>query len=223
MNIPIIEAVPVIQGEGKTAGQPRLLIRVNGCNLRCQYCDTKYSWTLNPELVDDQVVTDLLYKHGEWMITGGEPLLYADQLVTLIGQYRPEWVELETCGALIPQSRLILDSVNLWNISPKRAVDQAVKDTDTTPHLLKYHKDMKDFLIKIVVTPDTTEDELKAQLGDYDATYNISDLNRRVWLMPQTDQGNFVTADKAWELARKFDLNYSDRLHVRVFGAKRGV
>lgn len=223
MNIPIIEAVPVIQGEGKTAGQPRLLIRVNGCSLRCQYCDTKYSWSANPELVDSQVLTDLLHKHGEWMITGGEPLLYADQLVTLIAQYKPEWVELETCGAVLPQSRLILDSVDLWNISPKRSIDQSVKDIDTTPHFLKYHNDMKDFLIKIVVTPDMTEESLHSQLIDYANTYSIPDIDKHVWLMPQTDQDAFLTATKAWELALKLRLNYSDRLHVRVFGAKRGV
>ena len=223
MKIPIIEAVPVIQGEGKTAGQPRLLLRVNGCNLRCKYCDTKYSWAANPELIDDSVVTDLLCKYGEWMVTGGEPLLYADQLVSLIGQYRPEWVEVETCGVLVPQSRLILDHVDLWNISPKRAQDQSVEGTDTTPHLLKAHASMRDFIIKLVVTPDMTIDELKAIIQDYDENYRIPNLQKRIWLMPETDQGNFLTAEKTWDFARQLDVNYSDRLHVRVFGPKRGV
>lgn len=223
IKVPIIEAAPVIQGEGKTAGQPRLLLRVSGCNLRCKYCDTKYSWTANPELLDESIVTDLLHKHGEWMITGGEPLLYADQIVLLIGQYRPEWVEVETCGVLVSQSRLILDYVDLWNISPKRAQDQSVAEIDTTPYLLKVHASMKDFIIKLVVTSDMTLDELKSILRDYDENYHIPDLRKRVWLMPETNQGNFLTAEKTWDFARQLGVNYSDRLHIRVFGPKRGV
>ena len=41
------------QGEGKTIGQPRLFIRLAGCNLRCKWCDTKYSWDVNSGLTLD--------------------------------------------------------------------------------------------------------------------------------------------------------------------------
>ena len=40
----VIEIFSSIDGEGITAGYPAVFIRLAGCNLRCEYCDTKYSY-----------------------------------------------------------------------------------------------------------------------------------------------------------------------------------
>ena len=222
-NVPIIEVGKVIQGEGKTAGQPRLLLRVNGCNLRCKYCDTSRSWTEQPILVDADLLKSALFSSGEWMITGGEPMLYIDEILKLIVEHQPTWTEIETCGVLLPNNVGIFHTVDLWNISPKRAEDQSIPGTDVTPYILKYHEQMRDFIIKIVVTPDLTIEELKATLANYEATYSIANINKRVWLMPMTSGSQFITDEKAWKMALELGVNYSDRNHIRIFGSKVGV
>lgn len=220
----IIEITPVIQGEGKTAGKSRLLIRVEKCVLCCKYCDTKYSWGSTLDSPAPKVDFDLLQKYDKWMITGGEPLLYSDKLVDLIVKYHPKWVEVETCGAFLLRDKLILECVDLWNISPKRPQDQLIEGVDATPYFLKEHEYMRDFIIKIVVTPDMTLEELKNIINTYETNYHIRFIKKRIWLMPQTDEnGNFLTAEKAWNFALQLSVNYSDRLHIRVFGLKRGV
>lgn len=65
-----------IQGEGNDAGLPTIFIRLTGCNLRCNYCDTQYAFYEGEEMDMD----DILERIKEWKcrricITGGEPLL----------------------------------------------------------------------------------------------------------------------------------------------------
>ncbi|MCK4602608.1 MAG: radical SAM protein, partial [Phycisphaerae bacterium] len=64
-----------IQGEGARAGLPCTLVRLTGCNLRCNWCDTKYAWAEGREMSVDEVlarVAELRCRRVE--VTGGEPL-----------------------------------------------------------------------------------------------------------------------------------------------------
>ena len=74
----IIELFSSISGEGGTSGVPATFVRVAGCNLRCDFCDTKYSFDLN----DSSIMTfpQILEKVKDFgnkviICTGGEPLL----------------------------------------------------------------------------------------------------------------------------------------------------
>lgn len=77
--IKINEIFCSIQGESSYVGQPTVFVRTTGCNLRCTYCDTKYSyhdgenWSL--EAILEKVTS---YGANYVCITGGEPLLQAD-------------------------------------------------------------------------------------------------------------------------------------------------
>lgn len=65
-----------IQGESTFVGLPCLFIRLTGCNLRCQYCDTRYAYEEGSELALDQLLNHLSNYRCELIeITGGEPLL----------------------------------------------------------------------------------------------------------------------------------------------------
>lgn len=72
----ITEIFYSLQGESDTVGWPTVFIRLTGCPLRCQYCDTEYAFTggkrYSPESVIEQVQQYSSLKHI--CVTGGEPL-----------------------------------------------------------------------------------------------------------------------------------------------------
>ena len=75
----VIEIFKSIDGEGIRAGFPVTFIRLEGCNLRCSYCDTKYSYedANCREMTIDEIYTEV-YKLGcsRITLTGGEPLVH---------------------------------------------------------------------------------------------------------------------------------------------------
>lgn len=77
----VVEIFKSIDGEGIRAGFPVTFIRLEGCNLRCSYCDTKYSYdnAKYTEMTVDEVY-DKVYKLGceRITLTGGEPLIHED-------------------------------------------------------------------------------------------------------------------------------------------------
>ena len=75
----IIEKFTSIDGEGPSAGELATFIRFVGCNLRCSWCDTKYSWdgTVKPESVSATEIYEYVKTAGATNVTltGGEPLI----------------------------------------------------------------------------------------------------------------------------------------------------
>jgi 7-carboxy-7-deazaguanine synthase len=70
-----------IQGESSYAGNPTVFVRTTGCNLRCTYCDTKYSYYDGEMMTVDKVVDIAVGLQSSYVcITGGEPLLQKDVL-----------------------------------------------------------------------------------------------------------------------------------------------
>ena len=80
LTLKISEIFPSIQGEGLRQGEPTLFIRLSGCNLKCDFCDTKYAWKPGKEMTVPQIINNLKKIRStfpaEWVcLTGGEPLL----------------------------------------------------------------------------------------------------------------------------------------------------
>lgn len=100
--IKITEIFFSLQGETKTAGLPTVFVRLTGCPLRCQYCDTAYAFSGGKNYtIDDIVQTIEKYSTKYVTVTGGEPLAQPDCLDLLkklcdLGYC----VSLETSGAL---------------------------------------------------------------------------------------------------------------------------
>jgi 7-carboxy-7-deazaguanine synthase len=98
----VTEIFASIQGESRTVGVPTIFIRLTGCPLRCQYCDTAYAFTggnwMNLEGLEAKVASFNL-KHVT--VTGGEPLAQKTCLSLLSNLCDQNYcVSLETSGAL---------------------------------------------------------------------------------------------------------------------------
>ena len=70
-----------IQGESSFAGLATVFVRLTGCNLRCSYCDSKYSYTAGEFFSIDHLLKKVADFHCQLVcITGGEPLLQKESL-----------------------------------------------------------------------------------------------------------------------------------------------
>jgi len=101
-RLKITEIFHSLQGEGDTVGFPTVFVRLTGCPLRCQYCDTAYAFSGGEWMSLDAI----LEKVRSWgtshvCVTGGEPLAQASCL-PLLQKLCDEGfrVSLETSGAL---------------------------------------------------------------------------------------------------------------------------
>ena len=102
MNLRITEIFLSLQGESCTVGIPTVFVRLTGCPLRCQYCDTAYAFHGGESLSLVEVmqrVADYGVRHVT--VTGGEPLAQKACLSLLAQLCDAEYVvSLETSGAL---------------------------------------------------------------------------------------------------------------------------
>src|ERR1051326_7352179 len=102
-NVQVTEIFRSIQGESTYAGLPCVFVRLTGCNLRCIWCDTEYSFyggkKMTPEQVFDEI-EQLARAGGLVEITGGEPMLQERELVPLMQRLADSGykVLLETSG-----------------------------------------------------------------------------------------------------------------------------
>lgn len=78
----ICEIFKSIQGEGLMMGMPTVFVRTVGCNLSCEWCDTRYSMDGGSEMTLEEIM-DAVGDCGHVCVTGGEPLLQRDMPVLL--------------------------------------------------------------------------------------------------------------------------------------------
>ena len=215
---------PTFQGEGKHMGRRTYFIRLSGCNLACSWCDTPYTWDwdgANGKVYDKDresytlSVVDVVNQMDEAgadnvVITGGEPLVQATALVELLKDltYLGISVEVETNGTrdLPPGAPTNVQ----WNVSPKLASSGNARGIKRKA-LATYPPSA---IFKFVITAPS----------DIDDILNLGLPPEQVWLMPEGRTPKEVTAKAAMvaELALTHEFNFSHRLHVLLWGDKRG-
>ena len=98
----LIEIYKSVQGESSFAGLPCIFVRLAGCNLRCAWCDSEYTFSGGYKLTEDQVVAEIERLAPVKLIefTGGEPMLQEKELVPLMKRLLPRGYTLmiETSG-----------------------------------------------------------------------------------------------------------------------------
>ena len=105
-NYKIIEKFTSIDGEGPSAGELATFIRFLGCDLRCTWCDTKYSWdgSVKPEVMCADEIYDDVKMAGvtNVTLTGGEPLIQKgiSDVITRLAQDSNLTIRIETHGGI---------------------------------------------------------------------------------------------------------------------------
>jgi len=204
----ICEIFSSIQGESTYAGIPCIFIRLSGCNLRCTYCDTKYSYEEGSELT----LADVLKRVKEEgirlvEITGGEPLLQKDELVRLTTMLLDSGyhVLIETNGTLPIGS---LDSRATVIMDVKTPSSGMSEMNDFTNFGLLKNIDQVKFVI--------------SDRNDYLWAKNIVQehgLSKRCTVLFSPAYGSLDPRKLAeWILADRVDVRFNLQLHKYVFG-----
>lgn len=84
----LIEIYRSIQGESSFAGLPCIFVRLAGCNLRCSWCDSEYTFTGGYKATEDEILTGIEKLRPVKLIefTGGEPMLQQRELIPLMSR-----------------------------------------------------------------------------------------------------------------------------------------
>jgi 7-carboxy-7-deazaguanine synthase len=102
LQLRITEIFFSLQGESASVGIPTVFIRLTGCPLRCQYCDTVYAFTGGQQMELADIMRQVEHYHTRYItVTGGEPLAQkaCRQLLTALCD-KGYKVSLETSGAI---------------------------------------------------------------------------------------------------------------------------
>ena len=112
----ITEIFYSLQGEAKDVGIPTVFIRLTGCPLRCNYCDTTYAFKGNNPLTIDDILTKVRQYNTQYIcVTGGEPLAQKNCLKLLDTLAENNYkISLETSGSIDvapvnPQVSIVMD------------------------------------------------------------------------------------------------------------------
>lgn len=183
--IDVAEIFSSIQGEGKYVGYRQLFVRLAGCNLSCDYCDTpvsrgrmaaanietaagsrQFATLANPLQAGElsrRINTLLDSPHHSVSFTGGEPLLQAEALAGLLPEING-LIYLETNGVLPDKLATVLDAVDIISMDIKLP---SVTGRQYWPEHREFLKlaTSCDVFVKIVLTGQTTDAEFQQALA----------------------------------------------------------
>lgn len=240
------EIFHTIQGEGVSAGCPAVFIRASRCNLHCVWCDTDHTWNFEgtpwPHAKDPQpgyakhrkadVTLELapaeaarrILSFGcpRVVITGGEPLLQEAEFLAMIRLIRAEMpdcvFEVETNATRIP-SPDFAGAVDQFNVSPKLSNSGVAELLRLNPDALHHFAQSPNAWFKFVVTRPADLAEIQALRTRFEIPHS------RILLMPEGRTSTELDRNAPWlaETCRELGFRFCDRLHIRLWGDRRGV
>ncbi|MDR3602215.1 MAG: 7-carboxy-7-deazaguanine synthase QueE [Desulfosporosinus sp.] len=232
VNLPLTEIFSSIQGEGPYVGVRQLFLRLPKCNLTCPYCDTetKVPQQFRIETVagsqhfnklDNPIALDKLLElllqtydfpiHHSLSVTGGEPLLWSNELRVLLPLLKEKGltIYLETNGTLPDQLLDVIPWVDIISMDIKLPfADQVYWDVHEAFLRSSFQKDV---FVKIVVEKETTLNDLQ------NACDLIAGVDRSILtvLQPVTQIHGIMTP-KPYQLLEWQSLFLEKLINVRV-------
>lgn len=235
-----------LQGEGPSAGQPRVFARSSLCNLHCVWCDTDYTWNWEgtdfrhqrdaepgyakyhkqDQIIDlkpEEVAAEISRFGCQGVVlTGGEPLLQQSDWLEVIHRLRAQsgdyWFEVETNGTLLPSPDFDA-AINQYNVAPKLA-------NSGDPLAVRIQPAVFDFFV------GSTKSNFKFVVSDPRDLVELDDLlsrfaipSEKVYLMPEGTSAHVLDERLSWLWSECVTrgCRVSDRLHIRAHGQRRGV
>ena len=222
----IAELFYSIQGEGSLVGVPSVFIRTSGCNLRCSWCDTPYtSWQPEGTDLDLERILDEVAAHParHVVVTGGEPMIAPD-IIALTERLhaRGLHITIETAGTVFAPV-----SCDLMSISPKLA-----NSTPGDPRWSRQHERLRiqpdvltelmgryEYQLKFVIARPEDLEEVRSLVAGLQAD------REHVILMPEGTDTDRLRERAVWlaEICKSEGFRFSPRLHVDLWGPRRGV
>jgi 7-carboxy-7-deazaguanine synthase len=222
----IAEIFYSVQGEGSLVGVPSIFVRTSGCNLRCSWCDTPYtSW--NPE-GGEMSVDEILDRATEFsaarhvVLTGGEPMI-APGMVELSRRFRGQGmhITIETAGTVFAPVECDLMSISpkLSNSTPEGAFRAQHERLRLQPDVLRRLMEGYDYQLKFVIARAEDVEEARAVACQVGAPAS------KVILMPEGITAETLDRRGEWiaEICKQHVFRFSPRLHVHLYGNRRGV
>jgi 7-carboxy-7-deazaguanine synthase len=221
----IAELFYSIQGEGSLVGVPSVFIRTSGCNLRCSWCDTPYtSWKPEGAELSLRQILDEVRAHParHVVVTGGEPMIQPE-ILPLTEQLRAAGlhITIETAGTVFQPV-----ACDLMSISPKLANSTPEGEWAVRHDRLRLQSAVLmelmaryDYQLKFVI--ERPED--LAEVHELVAALTADPM--RVILMPEGTDPERLRERALWlaEICKEEGFRFSPRLHVDLWGNRRGV
>jgi 7-carboxy-7-deazaguanine synthase len=201
-----------VQGEGISAGYPTVFVRLTGCNLRCSYCDTTYSYDEGEDCTVDEVMKKIeSFGYKRVCITGGEPLLQEKALKELLSRLESYEVSIETNGSV---------DLSRFPLAPSHRFTMDIKTPSSDESEKNYIENFK-YLRET--------DEIKAVIGnraDYLWAVDIIDSHYKKGSITFSPMFGIIEPDIiiGWILEDKRDIRFQIQIHKVIWDSEtRGV
>lgn len=209
------------------AGVPSVFVRLAGCPLRCEWCDTAYAWSENSgtRYTVEQIQQALSqYPEGHVVITGGEPLTDMDMrprpglqdLVQAL-RSRAKHITIETAGLAFVGAL----GCDLMSISPKLDVFRAPDPEAALAYAGSLHEliDAYDYQLKFVMEEPSDIATVQHVLQSLDLA-----SPDKVMLMPQARTRQELLENLSWvtDLCLRHGYALGQRLHLLLWDGERG-
>ncbi len=207
----VIETFYSVEGEGPFIGVPTFFIRLSGCNLRCTWCDTKYSYSGGEQRTVDSLVEEVSNYGVKFVcITGGEPLLQKEVYQLMYRLIEREYkIILETSGSLsvedVPTDDNMIISMDIKTPSSGMVEHNLYKNIELLAE--------KDYL-KFVIADEKDYSFSKSIVEKYP-------FEGEVIFQPEGGKNLKELTEKV--LKDRLNIRVLPQLHKLIWGDKRGV